>query len=93
MSAPRRCSLDIDEKSWCLDPAALERAITPRTKAAIIVDLYGNMADMDAIAAVAKEHGIAIMEDAAEAIGSEYQGRKAGSFGDVATFSFHGSKT
>jgi perosamine synthetase len=84
---------DIDDKSWCLDPAALERAITPRTKAVIIVDLYGNMADMDAISAIAKQHGIAIVEDAAEAIGSEYRGRKAGSFGDVATFSFHGSKT
>jgi perosamine synthetase len=84
---------EIDGESWCLDPAALERAITPRTKAAIVVDLYGNMADMDAIASVAKHHGIAIIEDAAEAIGSEYRGRKAGSFGDVATFSFHGSKT
>src|ERR1700733_1364043 len=84
---------DIDEESWCLDPAALERAITPRTKAAIVVDLYGNMADMDAIAAIAKKHGIAIIEDAAGAVGSEFRGRKAGSFGDVATFSFHGSKT
>ena len=84
---------DIDGESWCLDPAALERAISPRTKAAIVVDLYGNMADMDAIAAIAKKHGIAIIEDAAEAVGSEYRGRKAGSFGDVATFSFHGSKT
>jgi perosamine synthetase len=84
---------DIDEGSWCLDPAAFERAITPRTRAAIVVDLYGNMANMDAIAAVAKERGIAIIEDAAEAVGSEYRGRKAGSFGEVATFSFHGSKT
>jgi perosamine synthetase len=84
---------DIDKESWCLDASALERAITPRTKAAIVVDLYGNVADMDAIAAVAKRHGIAIIEDVAEAIGSEYRGRKAGSFGDVATFSFHGSKT
>jgi perosamine synthetase len=84
---------DIDKESWCLDAAAFERAITTRTKAVIVVDLYGNMADMDAVAAVAKRHGIAIIEDAAEAIGSEYRGRKAGSFGDVATFSFHGSKT
>jgi perosamine synthetase len=84
---------DIDKDSWCLDASALEHAITPRTKALIVVDLYGNVADMDAIASVAKHHGIAIIEDAAEAIGSEYRGRKAGSFGDVATFSFHGSKT
>ena len=84
---------DVDEQSWCLDGAALERAITPRTKAVIVVHLYGNMADMDTIMDVAKRHHIAVIEDAAEAIGSEYRGRKAGAFGDAATFSFHGSKT
>lgn len=84
---------DIDNGSWCLDAAAFERAITPRTKAVIVVHLYGNMADMDAIMEAATRHGIAVIEDAAEAIGSEYQGRKAGAFGDAATFSFHGSKT
>ncbi len=84
---------DIDRLSWCLDASAFERAITPRTKAVIAVDLYGNMPDVDAIIAVAQRHGVAVIEDAAEAIGSEYRGRKAGSFGDVATFSFHGSKT
>ena len=84
---------DIDRESWCLDAAAFERAITPRTKAVIVVHLYGNMPDMDAIMAVAKRHGIAVIEDAAEAIGSEFRGRKAGAFGDAATFSFHGSKT
>jgi perosamine synthetase len=84
---------DVDKESWCLDGAALERAITPRTKAVIVVHLYGNMADMDAIMDVAKRHDIAVIEDAAEAIGSEYRGRKAGALGDAATFSFHGSKT
>jgi perosamine synthetase len=84
---------DIDNDSWCLDAAAFERAITPRTKAVIVVHLYGNMADMDAIMEVAKRHDIAVIEDAAEAIGSEFRGRKAGAFGDVGTFSFHGSKT
>jgi perosamine synthetase len=84
---------DVDEQSWCLDAAAFERAITPRTKAVIVVHLYGNMAAMDAITDVARRHGIAVIEDAAEAIGSEYRGRKAGAFGDAATFSFHGSKT
>ena len=63
---------DIDKGSWCLDAAAFERAITPRTKAVIVVHLYGNMADMDAIMDVAKRHGIPVIEDAAEAIGSEY---------------------
>jgi perosamine synthetase len=84
---------DVDKNSWCLDAAAFESAITPRTKAVIVVYLYGNMADMDAIIDVARRHGIAVIEDAAEAIGSEYRGRKAGAFGDAATFSFHGSKT
>jgi perosamine synthetase len=84
---------DIDEKSWCLSAESFAERITPKTKAVIIVDLYGNMPDMDAILEIAEKHGIAVIEDAAEAIGSEYKGRKAGSFGQVSTFSFHGSKT
>ena len=84
---------DIDQKSWCLSAESFAERITPKTKAVIIVDLYGNMPDMDAILEIADKHGIAVIEDAAEAIGSEYKGRKAGSFGDVSTFSFHGSKT
>jgi len=84
---------DIDPKTWCLSAEAFEACITPRTKAVIPVDLYGNVPDMDAIQAVAKRHGIAIVEDAAQAIGSECQGKKAGSFGDTGVFSFHGSKT
>ena len=84
---------DIDELSWCLSAESFAERITPKTKAVIIVDLYGNMPDMDAILEIAEKHGIAVIEDAAEAIGSEYKGKKAGSFGDVSTFSFHGSKT
>lgn len=84
---------DIDARTWCLDAASFERAITPRTKAVIVVDLYGNMPDMDAILDVAARHNVALIEDAAEAIGSLYKGRKAGSFGATSTFSFHGSKT
>lgn len=85
--------VDVDESSWCIDAASLERRITPRTKAVIVVDLYGNMPDMEAIQRVAGEHGIAVIEDAAEAIGSEYRAAKAGGFGVASTFSFHGSKT
>lgn len=85
--------VDVDESSWCMDAASLEARVTPRTKALIVVDLYGNMPDMDAILGVAAAHGIAVIEDAAEAIGSEYKGAKAGSFGVASTFSFHGSKT
>ncbi|MGA2606310.1 MAG: DegT/DnrJ/EryC1/StrS family aminotransferase [Terriglobia bacterium] len=84
---------DIDPRSWCLSPASCQAWITPRTKAMIPVDLYGNMPDMDGLRCLATQHHIAIIEDAAEAIGSEYKGRKAGSLGDTGTFSFHGSKT
>jgi perosamine synthetase len=84
---------DIDAKTWCLSAASFEECVTPRTKAVIPVDLYGNVPGMDTIRGIAKQHGIAIIEDAAQAIGSEYKGKKAGSFGDTGVFSFHGSKT
>lgn len=84
---------DIDPKTWCLDAKSFEACITPRTKAVIPVDLYGNMPDWEAIRDVAARHSIAIIEDAAEAIGSEFKGGRAGSFGTTGVFSFHGSKT
>jgi perosamine synthetase len=84
---------DIDPKTWCLSAESFEACITPRTKAVIPVDLYGGMPDMDSIRAIARRHNIAIIEDAAEALGAEYKGRRAGSFGDTGVFSFHGSKT
>ena len=84
---------DIDEKTWCLSAASLESCISSRTKAVIVVDLYGGMPEMDAIRHVASRHGLAIIEDAAEAFGSQFAGRKAGAFGDTGVFSFHGSKT
>ena len=71
----------------------VQSKISSRTKAIITVDLSGAMPDMDAISAIAAEHGIAIIEDAAQAVGSEYKGRKAGSFGLASTFSFGGTKT
>lgn len=84
---------DIDAVTWCLDPESVARAITPRTKAVIAVDLYGGMPDMDGLLAVLEPHGIPLIEDAAEAHGSRYKGRLAGSFGRTGVFSFHGSKT
>ena len=84
---------DCDEKTWCISSDAFQECITPRTKAVIPVDLYGNMPEMNAIRDIAHDHGIAIIEDAAEAIGSEYHGKRSGSFGDTGVFSFHGSKT
>jgi perosamine synthetase len=84
---------DIDARSWCISPAAFEAALTPRTKAAIVVDLYGSMPDWDALTAIAARHNVALIEDAAEAVGSRWRGQPAGSFGVMAAFSFHGSKT
>jgi perosamine synthetase len=84
---------DIDPHTWCLSAESFEACITPRTKAVIPVDLYGGMPDMDAIHRIARVHKIAIIEDAAEALGAEYKGKRAGSFGDTGVFSFHGSKT
>jgi perosamine synthetase len=84
---------DVDSTTWCLSAESFAETITPRTKAVIPVDLYGGMPDMEAIRAVARQYGIAVIEDAAEAIGSEFRGRRAGSLGDIGVFSFHGSKT
>lgn len=84
---------DIDPASWCLSAQSFKENITTKTKAVIVVDLYGNMPEMDDILDAAQQHGVAVIEDAAEAIGSEYKHRMAGSFGLTSTFSFHGSKT
>ncbi|MBM3484670.1 MAG: DegT/DnrJ/EryC1/StrS family aminotransferase, partial [Alphaproteobacteria bacterium] len=84
---------DIEPDTWCIDPASVERAITPRTKAIIAVDLFGNMPRMELLQAIADRHGVPLIEDAAEAVGSTYRGRKAGSFGIASTFSFHRTKT
>ncbi len=84
---------DIDSRTWCLSAESFERSITPRTKAVVTVDLYGGMPEMTAIQEIAKRRGIAVIEDAAQAFGSEYNGRRAGSFGDTGVFSFHGTKT
>lgn len=85
--------VDILADSWCLDPAKVEAAITPRTKAILAVHLYGNLCAMDALLDIGRRHGVAVIEDAAEAIGSQYHGRRAGSMGAFAAFSFHGTKT
>lgn len=83
---------DIDLHTRVVTAETIERAITPRTKAVVVVHLYGYVADMPAIAALCKDRGILCIEDAAQSIGSELDGRKAGSFGDMATFSFHSHK-
>lgn len=85
--------VDIDPDTWCLSPDAFEAAISPQTKAAIVVDLYGAMPDWDRISDIASRRGVLLIEDAAEAAGSRWRQRAAGSFGAMSAFSFHGSKT
>jgi len=84
--------VDIEPRTYNIDPAKIEAALTGKTKAIIPVHLYGQCADMDPINALAKDRGIAVIEDAAQAIGAEYKGRRAGSIGDVGCFSFFPSK-
>lgn len=84
--------VDIDPRTYNIDPAGIEAAITPRTKAIMPVHLFGQMADMDPIMAIAERHGLYVIEDAAQAIGAEYKGRRAGSIGHLGCFSFFPSK-
>ncbi len=84
---------DIDSEHWCLTAETIEKAITPKTKAVIVVDLFGNMPEYDAIKKVCEKYNIYMIEDAAEALGSVYKGVKAGKFGIGSTFSFHRTKT
>lgn len=84
--------VDVDPATWCMDPAAFEAAITPRTRGVIVVHLYGHPADIDAIRAVSDRHGLWVVEDAAEAHGARYRGRPVGGLGSIGTFSFYGNK-
>ena len=85
--------VDIFPDSWCIDPSKAEAAITPKTKAIVAVHLYGNLCAMRELLAIGQKHGIPVIEDAAEAIGSVYHGKRAGSIGRFGAFSFHGTKT
>jgi dTDP-4-amino-4,6-dideoxygalactose transaminase len=84
--------VDIDPATCNLDPAKLEAAITPKTKVIMPVHLFGQLADMDAVMAIAKKHGLPVIEDAAQAIGAEFKGRRAGSIGTMGCLSFFPSK-
>ncbi|MDH4316980.1 MAG: DegT/DnrJ/EryC1/StrS family aminotransferase [Desulfobulbaceae bacterium] len=85
--------VDILPDTWCIDPTLVQAAITPKTKAIVAVHLYGNLCDMARLLAISEAHGIPIIEDAAEAIGSVFHGKRAGSMGKFGAFSFHGTKT
>ena len=84
--------VDADPRHWCMDPDQIERNITERTKAIIVVHLYGHPADMDAIREIAARHRIAVIEDAAEAHGARYKGLPVGGLSDISIFSFYGNK-
>ncbi len=84
--------VDIDQETHNIDPAALEAAITPKTRAIAPVHMYGQCCDMDAILAVAEKHGLAVIEDACHTVGGTYKGRKAGAMGTAGCFSFHEQK-
>ena len=84
--------IDVEPDAWTMDPALIEAAITPRTKAILPVHLHGLMADMDPIIDIARRHGLVVIEDAAQSHGAEYKGRRAGSIGDVGCFSFYPGK-
>jgi perosamine synthetase len=84
--------VDAEPETWTIDPAAIEAKITPRTKGIIVVHLFGHPADMEPINALARRHGLFVLEDAAQAHGATCRGRRAGALGDIATFSFFGNK-
>lgn len=83
---------DSEAATWNIDPESIREKITPRTKAIMVVHTYGHPCDMDAIRTIADGHGIPVVEDAAEAHGAEYKGRRTGSLGDIAAFSFYSNK-
>ena len=85
--------VDVLPDTWCIDPKQAEKAITKKTKAIIAVHLYGNLCEIDDLLRIGEKYNIPIIEDAAEAIGSIYKGKKAGSMGAFGVFSFHGTKT
>ena len=86
--------IDSEEDSWNMDPAALRKAFAkyPNVKAVIVVNLYGTPAKLDEIAAICREHGVPLIEDAAESLGATYRGRQTGTFGKFGVFSFNGNK-
>jgi len=84
--------VDVEEENWGLDPEKVRKAITSKTKAIIVVHLYGNPAKVSELKEIAEEKGIYLIEDCAEAHGAEYEGKKVGNFGDIACFSFYANK-
>ena len=93
LSGARPVFADVTRDYWCINPEEIKRKLTEKTKAIIVVHLYGHPADIDEILEIVRENNIYVIEDAAEAHGAEYKGRKVGTLGDISTFSFYANKT
>lgn len=92
LTGARPVLVDVDPKTWCIDPNLIEAKITPRTKAIMVVHMYGHPCDMVTICEIARQYDLLVIEDCAQAHGAQIHGKKAGSFGDAACFSFYGNK-
>jgi perosamine synthetase len=92
LAGARPVLVDCISNTWGMDPTKLEEKITPRTKAIMVVHLYGHAVEMDPALSIAEKYGLAVIEDAAEAHGAEYKGRRTGSLGNIACFSFYANK-
>lgn len=92
LAGARAVLVDVDPKTWCMDPTKIEAKITPRTKAIMVVHMYGHPCDMAAIMKIALRHNLYVIEDCAEAHGAEVNGKRVGSFGHAGCFSFYGNK-
>ena len=88
----RPAFVDSDPRTWNMDPSLLEAAVTSRSKAIVVVHLYGNPVNMDSVLRTARARGLCVIEDAAQAHGAQYRGQRVGALGDLGTFSFYGSK-
>ena len=93
LAGARPVLVDVEPDTWCIAPAQIEAAVTPRTKAIMVVHMYGHPCDMDPINALAKKHGLAVIEDCCQSHGAVYKGRMTGALSDVGVFSFYGNKT
>ena len=92
MQQAKTVFVDIDEETFNIDPKKIEEKITNKTKAIVTVDLYGQLCDYESINEIAKKNNLIVIEDAAQSVNAEFNGKKAGSFGDIAAFSFYGTK-
>lgn len=92
MTGARPVLVDVDPETWCIEPSLIEAAITPRTKAIMVVHMYGHPCDMDPINVIARKHGLFVVEDCCQSHGATYKGKMTGALSDISVFSFYGNK-